>query len=234
MLPTNQAGDFITPENVLHSLITRLVKLKNGLRKSNEIEINYKEIIDEIKEFIYGFRPEIVLPLIAHSEELLRAIIVSNEGFYKNIDVGWGYADNTDKQLPETVKDELDFYAISLTEFKEHFIEVQHHQSNNGVLLSNFETMTINVTVAKLSMLIHLLVGEHREFDKVINADKRMFARGLREILQLSNGQKISENTLCDKWSDEETMESTLQFWKERFNDYRTYCINLMRKKGFL
>ena len=46
MLPTNQAGDFITPENVFHSLITRLVKLKDGIRRSDEVEIDYKEIID--------------------------------------------------------------------------------------------------------------------------------------------------------------------------------------------
>lgn len=234
MLPTNQAGEIITAENVFHGLITRLVKLKDGLRKSNEIEIDFKEIIDVIMEFIYGYSPELVLPLIAHSEELIRTISESKDDFYRNIDDewAWGYTDRNDKGLPDIVKKEIVYYSDFITKLREHFEKLEQLGLNN----TNAEKIVVNISVPKLSWLVHFLTNDFGntnagESSKVLEADQPGTSRQFIRIFKKSDGKDIGFFSLRDKKSEQISVCSSLIYWRDVFKKYHLKCAELILEK---
>lgn len=226
MLPTNEGGEFITIENVFHTLITRLIKLKNGTTKWNEIEVDYENIMVEIENQIYGYEPHKALPFISISRNNIEQIKESD--IIVNVAINWGGQpeESGDKSAILT---ELDFYSNSLDIMESELLIIES-KSTEIFTSDSSEKIAINTSIPKLSLLVHFMIGRNEEFEKILIGEKRAFCRGLVSILSHSNGTQISLNTLIDKWNEEKTLQSTLEFWKERFGDYRIKCVNLMNE----
>jgi hypothetical protein len=234
MLPTNQAGETITPENVFHRLITRLVKLKNGLKRAYEIENNYKEVIEEIEENIFGYSPDLIFPLIVRSENLIQEIIESNVDFYRNIDIKYGYENNDVTDMPEVVKEELEYYSDNIVKLKKHFEDMEQEL---GFTDTNTEKITINISVPKLSWLAYFLTQDlgntdSGELSKILNADHSSSCRQFIKIFKKANGEDIAFQSLRNKRTSPDSFCSSLKYWQDVFGKYRQICAELIHENG--
>jgi hypothetical protein len=233
MLRTNERGEIITIENVFHSLTTRLSLLKNGLKEWGDIEYDFKAIMQEIESQIYGYESSKALSFINISKNSIKQIELSGKIVFRNLTDSWGYNQVDEDNYFQGISIELNYYTISLELMERELVEIESH-STELFNVNNSDKIPINISIPRLSWLVHFMVGENGEFDKLFSAEKRSFCKRLIMILKHPTGGSISLNSICDKWSDEPSMKASLEFWIDTFGKYQTKCNRILREKGFV
>ncbi|HCE56629.1 MAG TPA: hypothetical protein DER09_02255 [Prolixibacteraceae bacterium] len=233
MLRTNEKGEIITIENVFHSLTTRLSLLKNGLNEWSDLEYDFKTAIKEIESQIYGHESSKALPFVSFSKNSIKQIEESGKNVFRNLSYRWGYSQEDEDKHLQDISNEINYYSNSLHRMEEELLEIES-QSVELFALNSSDKIPINITIPKLSWLIHFMVGDNKEFDKLFESEKMAFCRGLITILKKPNGDNISIYSIYNKWTDESEMETSLKFWRDRFGEYRTKCVNKLIEKGMM
>lgn len=229
MLPRNEHGEFITIKNAFHSLNTRLFKLKRGIEDIQEVEADFRSVIKDLESLVLGYSPNDVLSHISYSLSLITEIRELGTGIVKGIEGPWALTAAEESQVYNTLDNELSFFESSLKDLESKFTQQQDFFGQH-IVVSGLEKIKTTISVPQLSWLMKFLMDKD---EGIFVGPRTQLCRGFSDIIMQENGDDISSNTLYNKCTEESSMKSSLEFWRERFRGYEIKCTNILREKGF-